>query len=196
MTSSSSEQAPIRRKVNNDATFRLAVRSGDYLLWVATESPFGADSESAWTIRDFWQLRDGDSVLMTNRWVDLPGWFDLHPLEVAGRAVSEMTKRLAEGYNSSEPLEGPNVWRVKAGDRLVWITVSGPSGSVREIFDFSSCALVLGENSRGMELGMLFGVPDDGDPPFNVTSMMRKGFEAAVCLGTPRSVSTEWLFGA
>jgi hypothetical protein len=196
MASNRNEQAPTRRKVGNDSTLRLAVRSGDYLLWVAIDSPFGSDSESAWSIRDFWQVRDGDSVTMTNRWVDLPVWFELHPLEVSGRAVIEMTKELAQGFQPSEPLDGPNFWRVKAGDRLVWVTVFGSSGGVREIFDFSSCALVLGETNRGMELGVLFGAPDEGDPPPEVTSLMRKGFEAAARLGTPRRFSPEWLFGA
>ena len=190
------DQAPIRRTpFGNDATMRLSVRSGDYLLWIVPDSPFDSNSESEWTIRDFWQLRDGDSVTMTNRWVDLPVWFDLHPLEVAGRAVGEMTKKLAQGFQPSEPLDGPNIWRVKAGDRLVWVTVSGSSG-IREIFDFSSCALVLGETNREMEMDTVFGAPDDGDPPPEVTSVMRKGFEAAARLGTPRTFSPEWLFGA
>jgi len=196
MASNSNEQAPTKRKVGNNATLRLSVRSGDYLLFVATDSPFDSDSESAWTIRDFWQLRDGDSITMTNRWVDLPVWFELHPLEVAGRAVSEMMKKLEQGFQPSEPQDGPNIWRIKAGDRLVWVTVSGSGSGVREIFDFSSCALVLGETNRAMEIFSLFGEPDDGDPPPEVTAIMRKGFEEAARLGMPRTFSLEWRFGA
>lgn len=196
MASNSNEHALTKRKVHSDETMRLAVRNGDYFLWVTTDSPFNANSESAWNICDFWQLRDGDFVTLTNRWVDLPVWFELHPLEVAGRAVSEMTEKLEQGFQPSEPIDGPNIWRVRAGDRLVWVTVSRFGSGVREIFDFSSCVLVLGETNRELELGTCFGEPDDADPPPEVASVIRKGFEAAARLGTPRTFSSEWKFGA
>lgn len=193
----STHDQPTVQKFGADTTVRLSVRSGDYLSWVATDSVLEADSESAWTIRDFWQLRDGDFVTMTNRWADLPVWFELHPLEVAGRAVSEMTKKLAQGFKPAEPLDGPNVWRVKAGDRLVWVTMSGSKGIVREIFDFRSCALVLGENNGAAnELSNVFDAPDSAKLSADLASAMRKGFELAVGLGVPRTFSPEWLFGA
>jgi hypothetical protein len=196
MTASSHDQ-PTIRKFCADTTLRLSVRSGDYLLWVATDSIFNAASESAWTIRDFWQLRDGDFVTMTNRWVDLPAWFELHPLEVAGRAVGEMMKKLEQGFKPSEPMDGPNVWRVKAGDRLAWVTVSGPSEAVRKIYDFRSCALVLGENNNiGTGTITFFGAPDGAEPWPTLTLAMRKGVEAAAGLGVPRTFSSEWGFGA
>jgi hypothetical protein len=178
-------------------TLRLSVGDGDYLLWVATDYIFNADSESAWTIRDFWQLRDGECVKMTDRWADLPAWFELHPLEVAGQAVAEMKKKLEQGFDPSEPLDGPGVWRVNAGDRVVWVTVSGVNRGVREIFDFKNCALVLGENSKaGTGKPTFFGVPDPGERPPDVISIARAGFDAAVAQGMPRTISPEWLFGA
>lgn len=179
----------------DDTTMRLSVRSGDYLLWVATDSPFVSDSESAWTIRDFWQLRDGDFITMTNRWVDVPVWFDLHPLEVAGRAVSEMKKKMDQGFKPSEPLDGPNVWRVKAGDRLVWVTASGSTKGLRGLFDFVSCSLVLGEQNNP-DYMVFFGAQDEDELPSNVIVAMREGFEAAVRLGIPRTYSPEWRFGS
>jgi hypothetical protein len=48
-------------------------------------------------------------VTITNRWLDLPGRFTLHPLEVANRAAYEMMKRLNEGYRPTEPMDGPNI---------------------------------------------------------------------------------------
>lgn len=193
MVSNSDEQPYTKRRIAKNTTLRLSVGTGDYLLWVATDSPFHADSESAWTIRDFWQLRDGDSVTITNRWADLPVWFELHPLETAGQAVDEMVKKLAQGFQPSEPIDGPNIWRAKAGDRLVLVTV--PDSGSREILDLSSCVLVVGETSREIDMGAFFGEPDDGDPPPEVTSACRKGFEAAARLGTPRTVSPQWRFG-
>jgi hypothetical protein len=194
MAARSPEPAPIREGVGADTTLRLPLQPGDHLLWIATDSPFSANSQSAWTIRDFWQIHDGDAVTITNRWADLPAWFELHPLEVAGRAVGEMMKKLATGFNPSARLDGPNIWRVKAGDRLVWVTVSPSAGEIRKLFDFPSCALVLGENTTRPTT--VFGAPDDANPSPAVTSAMRKGFEAATRLGMPRTFCPEWRFGA
>jgi len=187
-----SGQPTPRQRVGADATIRLAVRAGEYLLWVVTESLFNADSESGWTVADFWQFRDGDSVTITNRWADLPVWFELHPLEVGGRAVFEMTKKLSEGDRPTDRTDGPNVWRVRAGDRLAWVAISPRTCEVRQVYDFRNCVLVLGEsNRREIEV---FGAPDD-DPTTQITEGMRAGFLAAARLGMPRTVSTEWLFG-
>lgn len=181
-------------KIGHNTTIRLPLKAGDYLLWVATDSPFTSDSESGWTIRDFWQLRNGDLVTITNKWADVPEWFDLHPLEVAGEAVSEMQKKLNQGFKPVETMDGPNIWRIKAGDRVVWIRV--PTNEV-VVSTFSNCALALGESSnQGEDVVLIFGAPEGDEPPPSVTSAMRKGFQAAVSLGTPQTISEEWLFGA
>ena len=86
--------------------------------------------------------------------------------------------------------------RVKAGDRLVSVTASD-SGPVKEILDFSRCALVLGENSAMSWDGVAsFGAPDGAELTPAVALAMRIGFRAAVSLGLPREYSEDWKFGA
>jgi hypothetical protein len=141
-------------------------------------------------------MRDGDFVTVTNRWADLPAWFKLHPVEVADSAAFEMTKRLNAGYKPTEPMNCANIWRVKAGDRLVWVAASD-SNPVKEVLEFRHCALVLGENSAlSWEEIASFGAPEGNELPSTAASAMRTGFKTAFALGVPRVFSEDWKFGA
>ncbi len=142
-------------------------------------------------------MRDGDSVTITNRWVDLPEWFQLHPLEVANSLAYEMARRLEAGYKPTKPMSAPNVWRVPAGDRLVWVKTAEPSCPVAQLLDMRACALVLGENTSWTKDGAaLFGSPQGAELPPTAAAALRVGFKAAVGLGVPRTFSTEWRLGA
>ena len=188
---------PVAHPFRGDETIRWSCRRGEYVLWVATDSFLTADRASSWSIRDFWQLRDGDFLTITNHWADLPGWFELYPLEVADRAVWEMKKRLDTGYKPKEVMDGPNLWRVKAGDRLAWVTVADSASPVKGLVDLRACALVLGENTNPASAGtVLFGAPEGEELPPAAAAAMRTGFDAAVGLGVPRKFATEWRFGA
>jgi hypothetical protein len=195
MNSADNQQA-VANVFRGDETLRWSCRAGEFVLWVGTDSFLSADHESAWKVWDFWQMRDADFLTITNRWQDLPVWFELHPLEVAGRAVWEMQKRLAAGYKPDEPMDGVNIWRVKAGDRLVRVSLQHPSKPVQEILTFRDCALVLGENSNPKRDGtFFFGAPED-ELLLPASAAMRAGFKMAVGLGVPRTFAVKWRFGA
>jgi hypothetical protein len=99
-------------------TLKWELSAGDYVFWVRWKNIFSSNSDP--TILDLWEMRDGDSVSITSRIEDLPAWFELHPTEVSGfAACSMMQKKLAMGYTPGEPLDGPNLWRVLTGDRIV-----------------------------------------------------------------------------
>ena len=105
-------------------------------------------------------------VTITNRWPDLPAWFEFHPLEVGDGAVWEMKKRLDAGYKPKDVMDGPSLWRVKAGDRLAWVTINDSDAPVKELLTFKACALVLGGNSNASsERNILFGAPDSEELP-------------------------------
>lgn len=101
-------------------TLRWACRKGDFIFWAKFQGIFSSRGNE-FQIADIWQLRDGNFVTITNRHADLPEWFDLHPSEVSGRLVYWMQKRLDEGHQPQEPIDGPNIWRVLAGDRIAWV---------------------------------------------------------------------------
>src|SRR5207245_1747390 len=89
-------------------------------------------TERQFRVSDLWELKNGDFVTITNRIEDVPPWFELHPLEAAGRLAYWMMEKLNSGYKPSEPCDGPNLWRIFAGDRLLWI---GPSRSTQVAVD-------------------------------------------------------------
>jgi hypothetical protein len=181
---------------DDDQTLRWSTRSGDYILWVGADSLFTSNLESSWRIQDFWQMQDGDFVTITSRWPDLPAWFEVHPLDVAGRWNFEMYKRLAAGYKPKEQMIGPNIWRVKAGERLVWVAASDRMQPVREILDLRACALAIAENVEPSgDVLALFRCPKGEKLPPDVESAMRAGFKAAVGVGVPRDFSEQWWLG-
>ena len=108
-----------------------------------------APPERAYEVKDIWRLKDGDFVTLTNRVQDCPTGFDLHPLEVSGSLVPWMLKRVADGYKPDEPTEGPNLWKVLAGDRIAWVGppragLTAVSG-ILEVVTFRRDSLVYGE---------------------------------------------------
>ncbi len=182
--------------VANDKTIRWSCRDGEFVLWVWTNSFLTSDQRSSWIIRDFWEMRDGDFVTITNRLVDLPPWFELHPGEVAGDAAIETMKRLKNGYQPKEPIEGPNIWRVTAGDRLAWVRTNRAGPPVREILTLRSCALVIGETSSlSSQSLVIFGAPKSNILSPADGAAMRAGFDAATALGAPREFAAVWKFG-
>ncbi len=189
--------SPSPRILGRDKTVRWSCRAGEFVLLVRTNSFLTSDRPSAWKLRDFWQMRDGDFVTITNRWADLPPWFQLYTSEVAGAAVYRMIERLNAGYKPTAPMEGPNIWRARAGDRLVWVTTKDPRQPVRELLDLHACVAAIGENSTPSFQGIAtFGAPASGDPNPEEAAAIRVGFAAAAGLGVPRTFTPEWGFGA
>ena len=177
-------------RFNADMTLRWACRAGDYLLW--------ARFQGGYTIADIWELRDGNSVTLTNRVADLPAWLDLHPLEAAGRSIGWMQRKLADGYSPAGPVDGPNLWRVFAGDRLAWVGPRRPgvesADGVLAVVEFRENALVYGEP---LELEAGFGGFAAGEPPPEGARLCNAGWEAVCQAGLPRNASADsrWCIG-
>ena len=132
----------------HDMTVRWACRPGDYMLWASFRGLL-SDPDNPYNPADAWALRNGNFVTITNRRFDLPDGFDLHPSEVSGRLVGWMMQRLDEGYDPDDPIDGPNLWRVRAGDRVAWMGdprggVDG-DGLVLGLLNFNVDALIYGE---------------------------------------------------
>lgn len=183
-----------------DTTLRWACQAGDYVFWARFQGLF-APKGKEYSIADIWELRDGNFITLTNRRVDLPDGFELHPLEVAGPLVWWMTERLNEGYVPQEPMDGPNLWRVFAGDRLVWVgarrgAVDSKDG-VLGLVDFHENALVYGE-PLNFSLGFpTFGGFEQGEPSEEGLRLCNAGRDALLKLRPPdtASVDNKWTIG-
>ena len=142
-------------------------------------------------------MKDGDFITVTNRLCDLPAWFRLHPLEIAGiQTLREYEPRLNAKDYPDEPIDGPNIWRVLAGDQLVWVSMTDSGSPVLEILHLRCCAAVVGDNCSGeLDEIALFGAPAGENLSPETQSAWRAGIGAAVEMGAPRVLSAEWRFG-
>ncbi len=192
------EIAPVEG-VERDETTILPCRPGDQVLWLRG-SGFLNDASDGANILDFWEIHPGDQVLITNQVDDLPPWFQLHPSEVRGKAALAMLRVIEEGRAASAPLDGPNVWRVMAGDRLVWTGAPRPGcdgcNGVLSIFDVRADCLVLGRpGADDLEAWLTFGAPSSNTPNPVALAAARSGLKMVIALGCPGIVSVEWQLG-
>jgi len=187
-------------RFGKDTTIRLSCRAGDYLIWCGFKG-ISSRADNPYGVNELWQLADGDFFTITNRFVDLPAWFELHPLETS----ASLARRLYGGSmsanrTSGEMRHGPNIWRVSAGDRLVWVGEQRAGvefdNGVLSVTTFNDNAIVIGEP-------ILF---EDGLPKFGgfgkrenspVSLMLcRRGLEAVKELGLPRQIREgNWTLG-
>src|SRR5260370_41199319 len=84
-----------------DMTLLWPCRQGDFLLWFRCRDIFSGPK----TIQchDFWEMRDGYHVMITNRLEDLPSWFRLHPTEGCNSFVYGMIAEVKNGDDPAEP---------------------------------------------------------------------------------------------
>jgi hypothetical protein len=186
---------------DDDMTLWWLCRAGDYLLWARFGGGFlsgGGD----YKIADIWELRDGDFITITDRQPDLPDWFDLHPLETPGSLVGWMKKRLDAGYDPQEPIDGPNLWRVFAGDRVTWLGqnrngVQPVEEGVLTVVTFKANALVYGEPFHLSGRVPAFGDFAKGDLSAEGKVRCKAGWNIICRLGMPRVVAADsrWCIG-
>ena len=183
-------------RYGKDTTFRLPCRPTDLFLWLRT----GLLSKGP-NVVDFWHMQPGNHVTITNRFDDLPGWFTLCAFEVYNTFAYRLLEWNKAGNTiPMDPTTGPNIWRVLAGDRIVWIgddrpEYTGVNGILR-IFDFRECALAAGESGNNSIEGILsFGTPPE-DLGEKRTEQFRSALTYVAGMGIPRSVSLDgWGLG-
>lgn len=194
-------------RTRRDMTLRWSFRKGDYLIWFRRgPTPYrnrlhnrnrnhDGNENGNVHVRDMWQLVDGSHAVITNRRQDFPIWFDLHPTEVSNSLISWMMKKISSGDHPSEPIDGPNIWRLNTGDRVVWVGVKRPfspsAGDILAVIDCDEPVAILGEHPDGP-----LGFMETDQTPEGV-ALCRKAVEAERALGTPRSfaASENWTIG-
>jgi hypothetical protein len=182
-----------------DTTLRWSCREGDYIIWARFQGLFSTPGKE-YKVIDIWELRDGNFVTITNRRVDLPDWFELHPLEVSDSLVWWMKKKLDEGYRPGDPIDGPNLWRVLAGDRIAWVGpkragVSSEDG-ILDIINFGKNALVYGEPFDFSGDFPSFGVLEGRELSPEAALLCQKAWQVILSHGLPREASVgKWTIG-
>lgn len=185
-------------RFTRDMTLRWPCRRGDFILWMGYADPLSGPESMR--IHDLWEMRDGYHVMITNRLEDLPPWFRLHPIEVCDSFVYKMMAKVERGDYQSEPMDGPNLWRLKSGDRVAWVGAERPErpsvNGILAILDCDKCALAVGEGNWD-SVREFAGFGALTTPNMNAEDSAR--CEAAVKfvkqLGLPHTWHSEWLLG-
>jgi hypothetical protein len=151
--------------LEENSTFRLLPSVGDYLLWMRCPDPMCTPLTFA--IKDFWEFRAGDRLLITNREPDYPA----------------TREQMEEG--------GPNLWKALAGDRLAWVGWRQNSTERKPtLIALVNClcgGYVYGEpESPVLDSILSFGAPTS-DATSAVRSLWMVGYDAAVALGVPET---------
>ena len=181
-------------------TTRLSCRGGDFLMWIGWRGILSSVEQGVF-IHDVWEMREGDFATITNRWDDLPQWFELHPTEVSNSFAYKMMEKLNNGYVPTYKTKAPNLWRVQAGDRLAWVG-NPPSGvasqgHILSLVDFRQSALVYAETNRKCtmeELSAFGSISDEGEKPHNADKC-HEAVEFVRGMGAPRIMATGWTLG-
>jgi hypothetical protein len=182
----------------NDMTLRWPCRRGDFIL--SFGFPGILSTPEAIRIKDVWEMQDGYHVTVTNRLEDLPIWFRLHPTEVCDSFAYQMMPKVEKGDYPAEPMEGPNLWRIKSGERMAWVGRDRPErhsrNGVLAVLDFVACALVVGEGHHD-DLNEFAGFGRLTKAKMNAGDIARCQFGVEVVrrLGLPDTWSPEWLLG-
>ncbi len=183
-------------RVDADTTLRWCCRKGDFVLWARLQNWMVSNNI---TLVDVWEMKDGDCITITNRRADLPAWFNLHPGEVAGSAAYAMMKKLKDDYKPQEKMEGQNIWRVLAGDRLSWVGKERPGqpnvNGVLAVLDLRENILVVGESTNPTIDPVEFGALSLPGMPPEAVKLGQAGIDAMRKLGTPRVIGDRWSFG-
>jgi hypothetical protein len=151
--------------LEQDSTFRLSPDAGDFLLRIRCRDPWCNPPEFA--ITDFWEFRERDRLLITNREEHYPA------------SVEQMDEH------------GPNLWKALPGDRLAWVGWRLDS-TEREptLIALINCLFegyVFGEPAVPTAESVLsFGAPTSEATP-ELRRLWMVGYEAAVSLGIPRT---------
>jgi hypothetical protein len=193
-----SDHTPEIISFRRDMTLRLSCRAGDFLLWFGYRDVFSGPE--AIQCFDLWEMRDGYHVTITNRLADLPAWFRLHPTEVCDSFVDKMMGKVEKGDYRSEPMDSPNLWRLKSGDRVAWVGDQRPDrrpvNGVLAVLDCRESALAVGAvDWDSVEESAGFGAPTAPEvKPDNVTRC-QAAVNAVKKLGLPREWAPEWKLG-
>lgn len=172
----------------------LKLLPGDLLMHFRT--PFlGGDRPE---ILDLWLMKEESQLLITNKEAEMPPGFELHPDEVCNALAHRMTEKLNGGWKPGGIIHAPNIWRMRAGDRLTLIGKRSwlEEGMVFSLFTFKESALAYwlrGDGQMPSFEEALAPAPSDGDTKRQEWG--RRAVAKVAAMGLPREMAVEWRIG-
>jgi hypothetical protein len=149
-------------------------------------------------ILDLWQMKEEGQLWFATKEKEMPPGFELHPTEVCGALLISMRQKLNSGWKPGDIVWAPNIWCVRAGDRMALVGerpwVEGVT--MYGIFDFKTSALAYWLRADGemplMEEA-LAAAPSDGDA--KSLEWAQRAYSKVAAMGIPGFVDENWSVG-
>ena len=94
--------------IRNDFTTRLSCRNGYHEIWYSWPGMLNI-SENSIQMEDIWEFSDGGFITLTNRYDDMPEWFNFYPTEVKNSLCRRLIDRFNKGNYPDSPIQGANI---------------------------------------------------------------------------------------
>src|SRR6185437_10472419 len=96
------------------------------------------------------------------------------------------------------PMQGPNLWRLKSGDRVAWVGADRPDrrsvNGILAILDCRDAALLVGEGEQGgLEEFAGFGKPSTPEMKPDDVARCQTAVNVVRTLGLPRTWGPDWI---
>lgn len=149
-------------------------------------------------VLDFWIMNGGEIFSITNKEEEFPPGFELHYTEARKAHAHTVARRIKERGHPGEVMHSLNIWRVKAGDRVVLIGERSwlDGGVMLHVHDFSECALVFWMHDDGewptVEEMIELGSKQGQEPQI---SWGKVAVQKVIAMGTPSSIAEDWRLG-
>jgi len=154
---------------------------------------------SLWTITpevlDFWIMDGKEIFTITNKEEEFPPGFELHHSEARNAHAYTVSGRIKERGYPGEVMHSLNIWRVRAGDRIVLIGERPwqDGGVLFSIYDFSECALVYWMCGDGdwpqFEKMVEHGSKQSQEPQI---SWGKEAVRKVIAMGLASSIAEDW----
>lgn len=177
----------------SDTSIPLQLRRGDALVWLRNEAVFAAVGD--YRPADVWFLSGGEVAQFAFESKRLPPWYELHPTEMAGILVHRYRHDPA-APPPAQPLEGPGLWKVRAGDKVLLILVPRPEMGTPQgmccVIDFADNCLLWVLDADMHQPGLEFAsVPIGPESEALLRTAIREGIARANAK-PPRNIAMNW----
>ena len=112
----------------------------------------------------------------------------------------KMMDKVEKGDYPSEPMDGPNLWRLKSGDCVAWVGAERPDrhpvNGILAILDCRESALAVGAAGwDSVQEFIGFGAPTSAEMNPADVARCQAAVNAVEKLGLPREWAPEWKLG-
>lgn len=159
------------------------------VLWFSQKSPIRNWSRENLAINDFWIMAQYESIFATCDRKEVPSWFKLHGTDLTHFSLAAALRSAQSGMLDTQPTGGPDVWRVRAGDRIAVIHLFE---DWVEVVMVDRNALFIAETTDPLNFAIKQGQRMSLLEKSHHVETVRAAVDSVLATGRPRIFSESW----